>query len=72
VENIGEMMRATRAREIHLSARRGTDGGMVFRKPDCFMGAFTRDNEYVRRETNAESVRRCKEQVIACLKERGL
>jgi copper homeostasis protein len=72
VENIGEMMRATGAREIHLSARRDVNGGMVFRKPDCFMGAFTRDNEYAWREADAESVRRCKEQVTACLMERGI
>jgi copper homeostasis protein len=72
VENIGEMVRATDAREIHLSARRGVNGGMVFRNPNCFMGTFTRDNEYGWREANAENVRRCKEQIVACLKDRGL
>ena len=70
-ENIGEMMRATGASEIHLSARRGVKGGMIYRNPDCFMGAFTRDNEYDWREANAETVRRCKEQVRACLRDRA-
>jgi copper homeostasis protein len=70
-ENIGEILRATGAYEIHLGARRTVESAMTFRNPSCFMGPFSRDAEYARRETHADDVRRCQEQLAAWLRESG-
>jgi copper homeostasis protein len=60
-ENLAGILDSTGAREVHLSARQPLASAMLFRNPDCFMGAFTRADEYTRRVTAAADVRRCAE-----------
>ena len=59
-DNMAEVMLATGAQEIHLSARHDVPSGMLHRNPDCHMGTFTRADEYTRREASAGMIRQCK------------
>jgi copper homeostasis protein len=69
-KNLGEIVRATGVREIHLSARRAVRGGMTFFNPGCYMGSFTKDDEYGWREACPEKVRVCKTELTTALLER--
>lgn len=69
-KNLGELVRATGVAEIHLSARSAVKGGMTFFNPGCYMGSFTKDDEYNWREADAEKVRICKTALTAALTER--
>lgn len=63
--NLAEVLHATGAAEVHLSARRDTASGMIHRNPEVFMGNHTRGIEYQRRVTCADEVRRCVE-ILQC------
>jgi len=65
--NIGEIVRATGVREIHLSARHGVRGGMTWFNPHCSMGSFSKEDEYGWRETSVEIVRMAKESLTDVL-----
>lgn len=66
--NIGEILRATGVREIHLSARGAVTSGMVFRNPECYMGTFSKPNEYEWREASAEKIRLAKQRLTEALR----
>lgn len=59
-DNLGEIVRATGVREIHLSARHEVRSGMQFRNPGCGMGAYTKDDEYAWKEASVEKIRQAK------------
>lgn len=61
--NIAEILRTTGAREIHLSAREAVKSAMLFRNPDCFMGAYSKAGEYEWREASVEMIRLAKERM---------
>lgn len=69
-KNLGDLVRATGVSEIHLSARSAVRGGMTFFNPGCYMGGFTKDDEYGWREANADKVRMSKDALTAALSER--
>lgn len=69
-KNLGDLVRATGVSEIHLSARSAVRGGMTFFNPGCYMGSFTKDDEYAWREADAEKVRICKTALTVALAER--
>ncbi len=56
-ENLAIVIQATGAQEIHLSARHAVPGRMEFRNAACFMGAFSKGQEYDRREASVERIR---------------
>jgi copper homeostasis protein len=64
-KNVAEIVAATGATEIHLSARDTIRSAMVYRNEQCFMGAYSRTNEYEWREASAELVRRAKAALMA-------
>ncbi|MFM7181641.1 MAG: copper homeostasis protein CutC [Verrucomicrobiales bacterium] len=64
-ENLADVLEETRAREVHLSSRRGVTSGMVFRNAGCHMGDFTRKDEYAWRVASAQSILRCRE-ILDC------
>lgn len=66
-DNIAEIVRATGTREIHLSARDTVQGGMTFRNPDCFMGSFSKPDEYSWREASEEKIRLAKQRLDKAL-----
>lgn len=59
-ENLADIVRATGVREIHLSARHRVNGGMTFRNDGCFMGTFSKDDEYSWREASEDLIRQSK------------
>lgn len=59
-DNAAEVVRATGVRELHLSARHPVRGGMTHFNPGCYMGSFSKADEYGWRETSAEKVRLAK------------
>lgn len=63
--NIADIVRATGVHEIHLSARDAVGSAMVFRNRDCFMGTFSKPNEYEWREASVEKIRLAKQNMIA-------
>ncbi|WP_425563433.1 copper homeostasis protein CutC [Luteolibacter yonseiensis] len=65
--NLGDLVRATGVDEIHLSARSSVRGGMTFFNPGCYMGSFTKDDEYNWREADPAKVRICKDALNAAL-----
>jgi copper homeostasis protein len=69
-QNLGDLVRATGVDEIHLSARSAVRGGMTFFNPGCYMGSFTKDDEYGWREANPDKVRICRTALTAALAER--
>ena len=60
-ENLGQIVQATGAREIHLSARHSVSSAMQFRNPHCSMGTFSKDHEYEWREASVEKIQRAKQ-----------
>lgn len=67
-DNIADIVHATGVREIHLSARDTVQGGMTFRNPDCFMGTFSKPDEYAWREASEEKIRRAKQRMTEALR----
>lgn len=65
--NLGEIVRATGVREIHLSARDEVRSGMTFRNERCSMGTFSNGREYQWREASEAKVRAAKEALTAAL-----
>lgn len=63
-DNISEIMHATGVHEIHLSARHPVRGGMRFFNHHCFMGSYSKENEYEWREASEEKIRMAKEQLV--------
>ncbi len=59
-DNLGQIVRQTGVREIHLSARHEVRGGMKFFNHGCAMGSFTKDDEYGWREASVEKIRLAK------------
>ncbi len=66
-ENLAEIVRATGVREIHLSARHRVNGGMTFRNEGCFMGTFSKDDEYSWREASEDLIRQAKSALISSI-----
>ena len=64
-ENLSEIMASTGVREIHLSARHPVRGGMTFRNNDCFMGTFSKADEYSWREASEDIIRKTKAAMIS-------
>lgn len=62
-DNIAEIVRLTGAREMHLSARHPVRGGMIHFNHGCFMGVYSRNNEYAWREASAEIIRVAKDRM---------
>ncbi|MEO5716084.1 MAG: copper homeostasis protein CutC [Luteolibacter sp.] len=69
-QNLGGIVRATGVSEIHLSARHEVRGGMTYFNDHCFMGSFTKDDEYGWKETSADKVRLSKTALTEALAER--
>jgi copper homeostasis protein len=65
-DNIAEIVMATGVREVHLSARGPVRGGMTFFNHRCFMGTFSKANEYEWREASEEKIRLARERLLAC------
>lgn len=59
-DNIADILRSTGVREIHLSARHEVRGGMAYFNPGCYMGTFSKADEYAWREASAEKIRLAK------------
>lgn len=55
--NLGDLVRATGVREVHLSARGEIQSGMTFRNERCGMGTFSNGREYQWREASEAKVR---------------
>ncbi len=66
-ENLAVIVRATGAREIHLSGRRDVESDMEWRNEECHMGEFTRGREFTRREADTELISRCRTLLDTCL-----
>ncbi|MGA0845818.1 MAG: copper homeostasis protein CutC [Luteolibacter sp.] len=64
-DNIGEMVRQCGVHEAHLSARHAVASRMKFINHECFMGTYSRTNEYEWRESSAEKIRLAKQRMIA-------
>ncbi len=56
-DNLADLVRATGAHEVHLSARSPTESPMRFRNHRCFMGEFTRGREYQLKAADPAKVR---------------
>lgn len=70
-QNIGEIARATGVVEAHLSARHPVDGGMKFFNRHCYMGSYSKENEYSWREASCEKVAEAKRNLLEALSERS-
>lgn len=66
-ENVAEIVSATGAREIHLSARLAVQSGMQYRNENCSMGHYSKDHEYEWREASAEKIRLAKKALTDAL-----
>ena len=56
-DNASYILDATGAEEIHASARRSVESGMLYRHRGVSMGG-NEDDEYARKETHKEEVQR--------------
>ena len=65
--NLGEVVRATGVREVHLSARGEVRSRMKFRNEGCSMGTFSNGREYQWREASEAKVRAAKSALTAAL-----
>ena len=65
--NLGDIVRGTGVREIHLSARGDVRSGMKFRNERCSMGTFSNGREYQWREASGAKVRVAKDALTAAL-----
>lgn len=63
-DNIPAIVQSTGVREIHLSARHPVRGGMTFFNHECFMGSFSKSNEYEWREASEEKIRLARQRLI--------
>lgn len=70
-KNIGEIASATGVIEAHLSARHPVDGGMKFFNRDCYMGSFSKENEYSWREASCKKIAEAKRNLLKALSERS-
>lgn len=61
IEQIAEIVNATKVNQIHLSARGTEESPMSFRRPEIPMGAASVPDEYERRVTDAVLVAKAKE-----------
>lgn len=61
--NAAAILQSTGACEIHASARKSVESGMVFRHSGVSMGSAGSD-EYARKETDADEVRAIKESIL--------
>ncbi len=66
-DNLAEIVTSTGVREIHLSARQRVNGGMIFRNADCFMGTFSKDDEYSWREASEDLIRQAKDALLSSI-----
>jgi copper homeostasis protein len=66
-DNVAEIVRATGAREIHMSARDAVRSGMIYRNEKCAMGSYSGSHEYEWREASVEKIRKAKSALVACL-----
>jgi copper homeostasis protein len=66
-DNIARVIGITGASEAHLSARHPVRGGMIFRNPDCPMGAFSKGSEYEWKEASAEKIRLAKARMTTAM-----
>lgn len=55
-ENLAKIVASTGVREIHLSTRRPVTGGMTYRNEGCFMGTFSKADEYTWREASEDLI----------------
>lgn len=55
--NVGRILSATGAREVHVHIATLVDGPMRYRNPHCFMGGALRPAEFARSVTTADDVR---------------
>ncbi len=58
--NLGDIVRRSGVREIHLSARDGVKSAMHYRNQKCGMGAYSGEHEYDWREASVKKVRLAK------------
>lgn len=63
--NAAQILDATGASELHLSARSPVRGGMIFRNPHCHMGTFTEADEYNWKQADPAKIRLCKVALIS-------
>lgn len=63
VGNVRTLVDATGVGEVHLSARKVVESGMVFRRDEVFMGKASEGAEYVTKVADVEVVR----EVVRCL-----
>lgn len=54
--NIAAILAQTRVKEAHFAARKKVDSPMIFRNRHVFMGKAYEPDEYIRKETNVESI----------------
>ncbi len=66
-ENLAQIVRATGVREIHLSARHRVNGGMTYRNAGCFMGTFSKDDEYAWRVSSEDLIRQAKDALLSAI-----
>jgi copper homeostasis protein len=63
-DNIPAIVQSTGVREIHLSARHPVRGGMTFFNNDCYMGTYSKTNEYEWREASEEKIRLARKRLL--------
>lgn len=56
-QNLAEIVESTGVREIHLSARHPVTGAMIYRNESCFMGTYSKADEYTWREASEDLIR---------------
>jgi copper homeostasis protein len=64
-ENLAEIVATTGVHEIHLSARLPVRSGMTFRNGDCFMGTFSKTDEYTWREASEDIIRKARSAMLS-------
>jgi copper homeostasis protein len=57
-DNVSTLIEKTGVKEIHFAAQRVMKSAMLFRNPNCFMGKAYQPDEYLRKETDLEQVRK--------------
>ena len=66
-ENLSAIVTSTGVREIHLSARSAVRGGMTFRNECCFMGTFSKGDEYAWRAASEDLIRQAKAALLSSI-----
>lgn len=62
---VGKLVARTGAREIHVTGAVGMESAMQFRNPHVFMGGALRPPEYLRFLTDADKIRRLRQEAEA-------